>query len=255
MSLLQVRRAVWFRVYNQLVFVPQQTLTSLVFIHYSRRQLFPKCRKLAYDARQQLAQVQNGVLSSPNLVYDSLDELSHQLDLMQQHLVHRETPAQRVVWNRKILELRNEMQSIRHQAERFDQQRNSNLRQLRDREELLTRRRRGGGVGGFNSNGNSNEQQQDLMHLADEAQSLQQSSLMVDDLLSTGQASLMGLADQRSRLRGVRKVVSDMANRLGLTNTTMRIIERRDITDAYLVLAGTVVTCVVIYFCYFHFEK
>jgi golgi SNAP receptor complex member 2 len=218
--------------------------------------LFPKCRKLAYDARQQLAQVQNGVLSSPSLVYDSLDELSHQLDLMQQHLVNRETPAQRVVWNRKILELRNDMQSIRHQVERYDQQRNSNLRQLRDREELLTRRRgRGGRNGGSTTNNSNNNEHQDLMHLADEAQSLQQSSLMVDDLLSTGQASLQGLSDQRSRLRGVRKVVSDMANRLGLTNTTMRIIERRDITDAYLVFAGMIVTCVVIYFCYFHFEK
>lgn len=210
---------------------------------------------MAYDARQQLAQVQNGVLSSPTVVHDSLDELSHQLDLMQQHLVHRETPAQRVVWNRKILELRNDMQSIRHQVERYDQQRNSNLRQLRDREELLTRRRGGGRNGSSTNNNSSNKEHQDLMYLADEAQSLQQSSLMVDDLLSTGQASLQGLSDQRSRLRGVRKVVSDMANRLGLTNTTMRIIERRDITDAYLVFAGMVMTCLVIYFCYFHFEK
>ena len=220
-------------------------------------QLFPKCRKLAYDARQQLSQLQNGVLSSPSNVYDTLNELSHQLDIMQQHLVHRETPAQRAVWNQKIMELRNDMQSIRHQVERYDQQRNSNVRQLRERQELLTRRN-GGRIRSNHKNttkSQDGQQQHDWMNLADEAQSLQQSSLMVDDLLSSGQASLMGLVDQRSRMRGVRRVVSDMANRLGLTNATMRIIERRDVADGYLVLAGMVVTCVVIYFCYFHFEK
>jgi golgi SNAP receptor complex member 2 len=201
---------------------------------------------LAYDARQQLAQVQNGVMSAPDLLL-TLEELSRQLDTMDQ-LVHRETPAQRLVWNRKILELRHDLQSIQTQANRYDQQVNFNLRHQRERDALLTRRRRRTGTG------NGGDEQQDMANLADESRSLHQASIMVDDLLSTGQASLQGLVDQRSRLKGVRKVVWDMGNRLGLTNMTMKIIERRDITDAYLVLAGMVVTCFVIYLCYFHFE-
>jgi golgi SNAP receptor complex member 2 len=203
---------------------------------------------LAYDARQQLAQVQNGVMAAPDLLL-TLEELSRQLDLMDQ-LVHRETPAQRLVWNRKILELRHDLQSIQQQANRYDQQVNFNLRHQREREALLTRRRRRTtGTGGA-----AGDEQQDMANLADESRSLHQASLMVDDLLSTGQASLQGLVDQRSRLKGVRKVVGEIGNRLGLTNMTMQIIERRDITDAYLVLAGMIVTCIVIYLCYFHFE-
>jgi Golgi SNAP receptor complex protein 2 len=216
-------------------------------LSYNYIQLFPKCRKLAYDARQQLAQVQNGVLSPPDL-YLSLEELGHQLDMMESLLVHRETPAQRQVWKRKIMELREDARTIQKAAEQYDRQVNSNVRQQRERNELLTRRRN-------KKSGSASATEQDMSHLADESQSLQQSHLMVDDLLNTGEASLAGLVDQRSRLRGVRKVVADMANRLGLTNTTMRIIERRDITDAYLVFGGMVVTCIVIYFCYFHFEK
>ena len=40
---------------------------------------------------------------------------------------------------------------------------------------------------------------------------------------------------------------------MGLSNATMRIIERRDVTDAYLVFAGMVVTLIVIYICWFKF--
>ena len=188
-------------------------------------------------------------MGAPDLLL-TLEELSRQLDMMDQ-LVHRETPAQRLVWNRKILELRHDLQSIQQQANRYDQQVNFNLRHQREREALLTRRgRRTTGTG----TSAAGEEQQDMANLADESRSLHQASLMVDDLLSTGQASLQGLVDQRSRLKGVRKVVGEIGNRLGLTNMTMKIIERRDITDAYLVLAGMIVTCFVIYLCYFHFE-
>mmetsp|Transcript_4373 Transcript_4373/g.6803 ORF Transcript_4373/g.6803 Transcript_4373/m.6803 type:complete len:212 (-) Transcript_4373:938-1573(-) len=205
-------------------------------------ELFPKCRKLAYDARQQLAQVQNGVLPAPDL-YISVDELMHQLDVMDQ-LVLRETPNQRQVWKRKILELREECLSLKRQGQHYDRLVNANVRQEKERNELLRRRRK-----------TPTNNESDLQNLAEEAQSLHQSHLLVDDLLNTGQASLAGLVDQRSRLRGVRRMVVDIGNRLGLTNTTMRIIERRDITDAYLVFAGMIITCIVIYFCHFHFEK
>ena len=201
-------------------------------------QLFPKCRKLAYDARQQLAQVQNGVLYASELNI-SLDELDQRLDIMEQ-LVHRETPAQRQVWKRKILELRETGHTIRQQASRLDRMVHATTRHQKERQELLTRRRRGG-------RRKVSEEEQDLDNLADEAQSLQQSQTMVNELLLSGQASLNGLVDQRQRLRGVRRLVLDISNRLQLTNFTMRIIERRDITDAYLVLAGMVFICIVFY--------
>jgi golgi SNAP receptor complex member 2 len=111
-----------------------------------------------------------------------------------------------------------------------------------DRDELLSLRRRGGG--GRNANN-------DMDNLASESQSLEQSNLMVHGLLENGQASLLGLQEQRKQLRSVRGVMNEIGNRLGLTQSTMRIIERRDITDAYLVAAGMVVTCLVIYFVWF----
>jgi Golgi SNAP receptor complex protein 2 len=159
------------------------------------------------------------------------------------NLVTRETPAQREVWKRKILELRQDALNIRRQGEHFDRMVHANVRQQRERDELLTRRRKRENPGA----------EHDMNNLAEEASSLDQSQNMVGDLLNSGQASLGGLVEQRQRMRGVKRVVMDIGNRLGLSNSTMRIIERRDITDAYLVFGGMIVTCIVIYFCWFHF--
>jgi len=204
-------------------------------------ELFPKCRKLAYDARQQLAQVQNGVMQASEL-FLSLDELSRQLELMNQ-LVMRERPAQREVWKRKIQELKLEADGVRRQGEHYDRMVNTNVRQQKERNELLTRRRQRKEF--------SSSSERDMSNLADEAKSWNQSQLMVDDLIANGEASLNNLQEQRQRMKGVSKFLGQIDDKLGISNTTMKIIERRDITDAYLVAALSVVTLIVIYFTWF----
>jgi len=209
-------------------------------------ELFPKCRKLAYDARQRLAQAQTAGSSQQDAIselYLVLQELNHQLDQMEE-LCLRESPAQRQVWQRKIAELRQESQSLQQQgAITSSNSSNSSLDQSQ-RDELMLRRRK--------RNPNANES--DLQNLTGEAESLQSSDTMVLDLLATGEASYENLQQQRARLRGVTRVVFDIGSALGLSQSTMRIIERRDITDAYLVAAGMVVTLIVLYFTWFHFD-
>lgn len=178
----------------------------------------------------------------PSELYLSLDELNMQMDIMEQ-LVLRETPAQREVWKRKIMELREESNSLRRQAENYDRRANANVRHQRERDELLRRRRQRAP--------HSNIDERDMSNLADEGQSLQQSHFMVNDLINQGESSLNNLIDQRNRMGGVMGVVAEMGNRLGLTQSTMRIIERRDITDAYLVFGGMIVTLLVLYVVWF----
>ncbi|KAL3758732.1 hypothetical protein ACHAWU_001459 [Discostella pseudostelligera] len=205
-------------------------------------ELFPKLRKLAYDSRQQLSQVQNGLLCASEL-FLSLDELSRQLDMME-NLALKETPAQREMWKRKILELREDSQSIRRQGEHYDRMVSAGVRQRRERDELLARRRHNRTNGG---GGNVDEMQQ----LAEEADSLANSQGMMNELLASGQANLSNLVGQRSRMRWVNRKMFDIGNKIGLSNSTMRMIEKRDATDAYLVLGGMIVTMLVIYFLYF----
>lgn len=192
-------------------------------------ELFPKCRKLAYDARQQLALQQNTGQSNLALV---LEELNRQLSYMDE-LALRETPASRTSWKRKIAELRKESATLeKHQS-------TVSNRHQTERDELLRRRKRHQGNTG------------DMQNLATESESLEKSNVAVMDLVQTAEASFENLREQRQRLRGVTRVVADMGNALGLTQTTMKIIERRDITDAYLVAACMVVTLIVLYVTWF----
>jgi len=204
-------------------------------------ELFPKCRKLAYDSRQQLAQVQNGALH-PSDLFCSLDELSNQLEMMNK-LFLREAPAQREVWKRKIQELREEAEGLRRQGENYDRIVNTNVRHQKERDELLTRRRQ--------RKEYSSTEERDNLNLSDEAKSWNQSQYMVTDLLANGEASLNSLVEQRQRMTGVSKFLGQIDDRLGISNSTMKIIERRDITDVYFVLGGCVITCIVIYFTWF----
>ena len=175
----------------------------------------------------------------PSELFMSLDELNNQLDMMEQ-LVLRETPAQREVWKRKILELREDANSIRRQGEHYDRVVNTNVRHQKERDELLTRRRQ--------RKQYSTSEERDLNNLADEAKSWQQSQYMMSDLISSGEASLNHLVHQRQQLTGVTKVVAQIGDSLGISDATMKVIERRDVTDAYFVLGGCIITCIVIYF-------
>lgn len=219
-------------------------------------ELFPKCRKLAYDARQQVALLSaNGGANndSSNLQF-VLEELNRQLNSMEE-LVLRETPAQRTVWKRKIAELRQESDTLAAQGAASGASRqfhnptnggdggaynNSNNGSYKsEREELMRRRRR------------RLDDEGQMQHLAAESQSLSHSNTMVLDILQSGEQSYHELKEQRQRLRGVTRIVADIGNSLGLSQATMRIIERRDITDAYFVVAGMIITLIVLYVTWF----
>ncbi|KAL7534187.1 hypothetical protein ACHAXR_005707, partial [Thalassiosira sp. AJA248-18] len=203
--------------------------------------LFPKSRKLAYDSRQQLSQVQNGLIC-PSELFLSLDELLRQLDLME-NLALKETPASREMWKRKILELREDAQYIRRQGEHFDRMVSSGIRQRRERDDLFARRRKNRTNGGADAD--------EMQQLTEEADSLANSSGMMNEILDSASTNLSSLVGQRQRMRWVNRKMLDIGNKIGLSNSTMRMIERRDSTDAYLVFGGMVVTMIVIYFLYF----
>jgi golgi SNAP receptor complex member 2 len=239
-------------------------------------ELFPKCRKLAYDARQQLSFVQqqeeqkplhhhqqqqssnNNVNSSGgglSELFIILENLDIQLKCMND-LVLRETPEQRAVWQRKIYELRQDYTTVHNQGRTIEQRLVQNQRSKAvaassyqsDRDELMALRRRKN-KGQLNS---SNGQHNDVNNLTDESTSLEQSQYMVMNVIDQGQASLAELISQRQRLTGISGVALDISNRLGLTQATMKIIERRDATDAYFVAGGAVITLIVLYFTWFY---
>lgn len=114
------------------------------------------------------------------------------------------------------------------------------------------------------------------MYAAQESESLQRSSQMVSDLTGLSQSILGDLGEQRNRMKvrfvlllsggemvevterlllfvvwqNVRTKLLDIANRLGLSSSLLRVIERRDTVDFWIVIGGMIFTLVFLYVCY-----
>jgi len=69
----------------------------------------------------------------------------------------------------------------------------------------------------------------------------------VDELLHTGTSILSNLRDQRGTLKTVQRKVLDMMTTLGLSNTVMRLIDRRTHQDKFILFGGMIITCVIMF--------
>ncbi|KAL9823795.1 Golgi SNAP receptor complex member 2 isoform 1-T1 [Geothlypis trichas] len=78
-------------------------------------------------------------------------------------------------------------------------------------------------------------------------ESLQSAHRGMDELIGSGTNILAGLRDQRVTLKGTHKKILDVANMLGLSNTVMRLIEKRAFQDKFLMLGGMAVTCLIMF--------
>ncbi|PNF26793.1 Golgi SNAP receptor complex member 2 [Cryptotermes secundus] len=76
--------------------------------------------------------------------------------------------------------------------------------------------------------------------------SLQNANRGVDDLLQSGAGILESLQGQRVTIKSAHRRLYDIANTLGLSNTTMRFIERRAYQDKFILFGGMVFTLIVI---------
>lgn len=68
----------------------------------------------------------------------------------------------------------------------------------------------------------------------------------VDEMLSTGGNILSSLRNQRELLKGARNRIVSIGSTLGLSDHTMRLIERRMQEDGLVMLAGMFVTLFII---------
>lgn len=75
--------------------------------------------------------------------------------------------------------------------------------------------------------------------------SLQNANRGVDEMLHTGANALESLRSQRMTLKGAHRRIIDMANTLGLSTHTMKLIERRARQDWVVFTGGVVITLVV----------
>lgn len=83
---------------------------------------------------------------------------------------------------------------------------------------------------------------------------LSSSNRQVDDLIGQGVAVLESLRSQHMNLRGVRRKILDVGAALGLSNTTLQMIDRRVREDWLVFLVGCIV-CLIFMYAFYRFWK
>lgn len=69
----------------------------------------------------------------------------------------------------------------------------------------------------------------------------------MDEMLTTGSYMMSNLREQHSALKGAQRKILDVANTLGLSNTVLRLIERRAYQDKYVLFGGMILSCVIMW--------
>ncbi|CAL8273343.1 unnamed protein product [Lota lota] len=152
-------------------------------------------------------------------------------------LASKEPPNRRQNAKLRADQLKYDIQHLQTGLRNFQHRRYQRDAQDREREELMSRT--------FTTNdADTSIPMDETLHMNSNLHNAHQG---MDDLLGSGSSILNGLRDQRGTLKGTHKKMLDVANMLGLSNTVMRLIERRATQDKLIMIGGMLLTCIIIF--------
>ncbi|KAF4115932.1 Golgi SNAP receptor complex member 2 [Onychostoma macrolepis] len=202
--------------------------------------LYHQTNKQIQEVQSHMGRLETTDRQSVHLLENELqariDQIFNQLERLEM-LASKEPPNRRQNAKLRVDQLKYDVQHLQTALRNFQHRRYAREAQEREREELMSR--------SFTTN------DADTSIPIDEtlqfSSSLQNAHRGMDDLLGSGSSILNGLRDQRSTLKGTHKKMLDVANMLGLSNTVMRLIEKRASQDKFIMMAGMLATCFVMF--------
>ena len=196
-------------------------------------------RKLVLTVNEQLQALESGQDTSvglQSLISQNLNALAREVQELE-GLLAAVAPGSRGLWRKKITQLTDESASLRHALGKYASSRSAQQRELEEREAVLAGGR-GGGEHAIDING----------FAAHESRRLHESDSAIDGLTGNATAVLDQLGQQRGALKGVHKRVLDLATTLGVSNSVMKMIERRQFLDKLLVYGGMLAVLALLWF-------
>jgi len=85
-----------------------------------------------------------------------------------------------------------------------------------------------------------------------EGESLTRSNKMVDDIEQIGISVRDSIFSQNDQIQGMKNKLTDVFQTLGLSNSLVKVIQRRQFGDKVIVYSGMVLTLLLIVFLYFY---
>ena len=178
----------------------------------------------------------NGV-SLANRVQKLCDNARFRVQTLQDLIPSERDPTKREL-NRKKLE-----QSISRlrelESKGRDRERSWQLQARQDREDLL------GGANGFDP-----EQADQIALAVAENDSLKSSNRMTDDILQLGGSVLEAMSNQREIIKRTTEKMESVAGSLGISNSVLRAVKRRQWGDAMIVYGGMVGIVLILFLFY-----
>lgn len=152
-------------------------------------------------------------------------------------LVNKEPAHKRQNAKMKVDQLIYDQRHLEAALRNYRQKQCLQKKEQQEREELLQRK--------FTTNNGDTSIMID--HALQHNTQLHNASQGVDDLLGSGSSILTNLREQKAALKGVQKRILDVASTLGLSNTLIRLIDKRGTQDKWIVFGGILVTCVIMF--------
>ncbi|KAL9959146.1 hypothetical protein ACROYT_G036236 [Oculina patagonica] len=153
-------------------------------------------------------------------------------------LINKEPPQKKQSARIKVDQLTYDLRHLKTGFNNYQHRKMMKEQEEREREELLNRR--------FTTN--SGETSIMIDHALQHHSALENADRGISDLLGSGSSILTSLRDQRLTLKGAHKRILDIASTLGLSNTVMRLIDKRATQDKWIVFGGIIVTCIIMFF-------
>ncbi|KAH7728010.1 membrin [Aphelenchoides avenae] len=157
--------------------------------------------------------------------------------------VHKVPPTRRSTAKQRVDQLKYDCQSVNSAIGALQMRLTNKWRAMSEREELLTQR--------FKPN-ETHLTVEDTELLVNDR--LRQSHNAVDDLIAQGTAVLSSIRSQGMNLHGVKRKVLDIGQTLGLSSTTLRMIEKRLDEDWWVFIVGCILVLIFMY-CFYRFWK
>ena len=76
--------------------------------------------------------------------------------------------------------------------------------------------------------------------------SLERSNRMLDDYIATGRGAFEELLSQREKLKSAQRKAYDIFNMLGISNSIMRAVEKREQVDRMIVFGGMTIVLLIL---------
>ncbi|KAK7304962.1 hypothetical protein VNO77_42858 [Canavalia gladiata] len=143
---------------------------------------------------------------------------------------------QRDLWKRKVEQIAEEAESLRESLDKYNLRNQKRMKEAKERAELLGR-----------ANGDSAHVLRIFDEEAQAMQSVRSSARELENANALGEAILSSIHGQRERLKNAHRKALDILNTVGISNSVLRLIERRNRVDQWVKYAGMLLTVIFLF--------